>query len=106
MATTLIQRLLRRPVNWLVETFYPDGAFYGGNYFTAFDQAVDPSNAAVSSTSAAACGLLICNASEANADELSCTFSGHTMNGKPTGDWRITLKRLRPAGKDEAWQPR
>lgn len=89
---TLTQRLLRPVISFAVERFFSNGLFfYGPGPLAAFDE-IDKKDGKPLGWMAA---LSLANlAIKANADEFSSTLSNVTLNGKPMGDWKVTIERV------------
>lgn len=50
--------------------------------------------------SAAACGMILIGmAFDSNAETLNLTLEGHARKEIPTGDWKITVRRTKEAGR-------
>jgi hypothetical protein len=84
--------MLKQLINWLVETHYPDGAFYGGRFFDAFKKyQKEDGNLAQASTL-----WITHNMHRLDKDTLEVKIKGLTINGEPVGDFFITAERTKP----------
>lgn len=89
---TLIQRILRPVLNYLVETFFPKDAFYGNDFLKAFERAeIDYAPTAIS---AAGC-LLISELSNSYSTECIVTVENISLHGKPVGSWRLIIEEIK-----------
>ena len=90
MDLTITQRALRPVVNFLVEWFFPNGAFYGKEYFDAFKK-FDGDSIGQAST------LWITHTMHRmNADTLDVEIKGLKIRGEPVGDFEITARLTKP----------
>lgn len=96
---TFMQRILRPVLNFMVERYFPKGAFYGHDFFRAFEEAeIDH---APSATTAAGC-LLISAMSKDYQTEMIITVEGITLNGEPKGDWRLIVEEIKEEKEEKA----
>lgn len=87
-----MQRLLRPVLNFAVEKFFPNGAFYGGQYLDSFKRADQKHDTGI--TGFAAAHYLTSVARESDAGEIKVTLEGCTVSGQPAGDWEVAVKRI------------
>lgn len=89
---TMMQRLLRKPVNWIVERFYPNGAFYGHGFISmlqSHDTAKD------GKISAGVAGYLIQEVIDQGGTKSEKAVTGLNLSGIPVGDWRVTVEQIK-----------
>ena len=84
-----MQRILRKPINWAVEYFFPDGCFYGDSDPMKTFERNDGET-----VGRAAVMVLIRHCNDNDALELKATFSGVTVKGADIGDWRVLVEKL------------
>lgn len=87
---TLTQRALRPIINFLVETWFPTGAFYGNRYLSVFEE-IDEGHGVVGY---AAAQYLQATLVAANMDKLKVDMYDCTYNGVPSGDYRLVVERV------------
>jgi hypothetical protein len=94
---------MRKVINWIVETFYPDLIVWGAkaNPFHMIDDAArdDPQGRTPAMLSAMYIASY-CN--KKGATEFEGKVRGLTSCGDPCGDWVITVKQVAPAPSDGA----
>jgi len=88
----LAQRLLRKPINWLVETFFPMGIFYGDALNRQFANMTAYDGKASGETAVA--GYLISKANEMGAEDIEIEVKNLTVRGVPSGSWRIRIEKF------------
>ena len=92
MGLTWKQKALRPIVNFVVERWFPAGAFFGCEYFTTL---ADGELAEKWGSSEMACAAFIMSVvRNANATEAIFTAEGVTHQGNPVGDWRLTIEKM------------
>lgn len=89
---TVLQKLLTPVLNWVVETVFPNGAFYGKSYFDGLHGDVD-TDLKWGSTEGLCAAVIIRMAQEQNANCATFTMSDLTHNGVPSGSWRVLVQR-------------
>jgi hypothetical protein len=88
---TFMQRLLRRPINYAVERFFPNGCFYGdSDPMQSFEKA----GGGIAGRSATL--VLIRKGVERGDGFNSVSLRGVTINGEDVGDWVVTVRRVKP----------
>lgn len=88
MTDLSIQQKIARPViNWLVETFFPNGAFYGRTYFDAFREVQDDDGSALGQASVV---WMVHNMHRLNAAHIRVEIEDMSISGEPVGDFVIT----------------
>jgi len=92
---TLMQRILKTPLNWLVNTYFPKGAVYGNEYFDIFREVNQPESV----LGHASVLWIIHNMHLLEATELTFELDGITINGELVGDFRIVGTLIQPEDK-------
>jgi hypothetical protein len=91
---TTAQKVARPVINFLVERFFPNGAFfYGDGPLSHFDKLDSERKSPIGSMAAMS---LVRKAHEANASRMSVDIGGMTLNDTDLGDWRVTVERITP----------
>ena len=88
---SIMKRALRPVINWAVETFFPDGSFYGSRYadkFKDLDEGTVPGYICAS--------FLVHKAATQNATLLTVNISEIEKDGQDIGSWRITVENTVP----------
>ena len=89
---TLTQRILRIPINFLVERYFPDGFFFGNGFCSVFEEAAKGEEV-VDSAPKAAAAFLLSYLSQRYSDEAKFEITDITLKGEPVGSWSITISR-------------
>lgn len=87
---TLMQRLLRPIINWLVETWFPNSCFYGNSYlqdFKDFDKGKD----LIGKTAAMYLQSIM---RKADATSISYEMTEITEHDVHIGSYKLTLERM------------
>lgn len=88
MTDMSVQQKIARPViNWLVETFFPNGAFYGRTYFDAFREVQKEDGSPLGQASVV---WLVHSMHRLNAAEVRVEIGDMSICGEPVGDFVIT----------------
>lgn len=82
---TTVQKMLRPIINWTVERFFPNGAFYGHSFHNAFIEVNRGSKLGQASVS-----WIVHNMHEMNAESVKFELNGMSINGILVGDFVIT----------------
>ena len=92
MLKRFLARALRRPLDAIIETLYPNGGFFGPDYLKAFDRA----NTGTSHTGeGAAAFYLISKLSLKYNQQAEFSLVNVTMRGVPQGDWSLVVRQTR-----------
>ena len=89
---TLTQRILRIPINFLVEHYFPNGFFFGNGFCSVFEEAAK-GEGVVNSAPKAAAAFLLNYLSQRYSDEVKFEITDVTLRGEPVGRWSITISR-------------
>lgn len=92
MKLSVTQKLLRPVINWLVETFFPSGAFYGHDFFDIFKD-LEKEGYGIAQASTA---FITHNMHRMNAEKVKFEIEGVTINGEPVGDFEIIATLTTP----------
>lgn len=93
MGLTVAQKIMRPFLNWAVETLFPNGAFYGGQYLRNFDH--DAVLQDKWGTVEMACAMLIVSrVRNMNAEKASFEATDITDSGVMVGSWRLTVEKI------------
>lgn len=95
---TYTQRLMRPILNFLVERFFPNHAFFGNDYLTAFKSHPDLA-IKWGSTDMAVAMFLVSRLRKQGATKGTFEATEVTDNGTPVGSWRLTLEKLEETGQ-------
>jgi hypothetical protein len=90
MKLTLTQRALRPVLNFIVERYFPSGAFFGCSFLDAFDM----HDRAKGICGYSAAMYLQRIARKSNAASLSITMNEITDNGEPVGTWHLEISQI------------
>lgn len=93
MGLTITQKILRPILNWTVETFYPDGAFYGGDYL----KTLESDNGLIEKWGSVemACAMLITSRlRKRGATSAKLEATDVTDCGEPVGSWMVTIEQV------------
>ena len=89
---TMMQKILRPIINHLVETYFPNGIFYGDsdalNEFEKFD--VEGGN----TIGRAAAFMLVRKLIDEDNTSITVEIEGLTINGEMTGDWLVLVSKI------------
>lgn len=91
----LTQRILRPVLNFLVKRYFPNRAFFGDDYLTAFDADVELKEKWGSVEMA--CAMLITSRLR-GMGATSATFEATDVedNGVSVGSWRMSVEKIDP----------
>ncbi|AHD09983.1 hypothetical protein [Phaeobacter gallaeciensis] len=87
---TLMQRLLRPVINWLVEGWFPKGCFYGRNYLNDF-KVLDQGKDVVGKTAAMYLQSIM---RKADATSIIYEMTEVTERNVPVGSYKLTLEKI------------
>lgn len=87
MTLTWKQKALRPVLNFLVERYFPNGAFYGGTFFDAFKEFEDEDGDGKLGQASTLWHIHLMN--DLNADHLQVDISDVTLCGKYLGDFKM-----------------
>lgn len=88
---SLLARLGGEVINYVVERWYPDCAFYGSRYASSLK---DFDRAKGSALHTAAVTSLVAATAESGSRFSSATLNNFTLNNEPKGDWLIVVHRM------------
>lgn len=98
MKLSLTQRALRPVLNFLVERFFPTGAFHGNHYLHSLS--ADTQLAEKWGSAEMACAMFITSRlRKLGATEATFKASDVTDCGVPVGSWLITVEKVQEPGK-------
>ena len=86
---TLTQRILRRPLNYVIERWFPKGAFYGNDFLQPF---ADMDKRKGKTGGAAALFLVSC-VRRVDAEQVTVAMKDVTLNGENIGTWIVTVQK-------------
>jgi hypothetical protein len=87
---TLWQRILRKPLNFIIEKWFPNGAFYGNEFlepFTHFDERKDK-------TGAASALFLVSKVKEHRGTGITVTLTDVFHQGENIGTWEVIVQEV------------
>lgn len=93
MGMTIAQRALRPVMRYIVERFFPDGAFFGRRFLRGLITDADLVRT-WSSTEMACAMFLVSRMREEGATEATFEASDVTDGGAPVGSWRMTVQKI------------
>lgn len=94
---TIIKRLLRKLINFLVERYFPNTFFWGNEFGSAFNKIAN-GQGAVDTAPKAAAAYLINYLSDRYIQEGKFDFGGVSLKGRYVGNWSITIKKENGGG--------
>lgn len=93
MKLTIAQKAIRPFLNFLVERFFPTGAFYGDRYLHSLS--ADTQLAEKWGSTEMACAMFITSRlRKMGATEATLEASEVTDRGVPVGSWRVTVEKV------------
>jgi len=90
MTLTWKQKALRPVINFLVETWFPNGMFYGHDYFDAFS-CFDTDKQVTGYTAAMYLQSIM---RDHGAESISVEMHEVTQQGVPVGSYKLTLEAM------------
>lgn len=94
---TTSQRLLRPVVNFLVERYFPKGAFFGKEYFTIFKK-WDKEKGSMGYSAALYLQSIV---RENDAETMVTRLGDVIVNGENVGDWEISIRKMKDGEFDQ-----
>lgn len=87
-----IQKILRPMINLAVETFFPEGAFYGENYLRDLRSDSADLTAKWGSVEMACMMFVTTSLREQGATKATFEATDVTHEGVPMGSWKVTVE--------------
>lgn len=93
MKLTVAQKMLRPVLNYLVERFFPEGAFFGKDYLRTL-QSSEEFTEKWGSVEMACAMFLVSRVRDMNATNAVFEANDITDEGTPVGSWRLTAEKM------------
>jgi hypothetical protein len=92
---TLTQKALRPVLNWLVETVFPNGAFFGNDYLRNLQTDNSDLSEKWGSVEMACAMFVTSYVREMGAESATFEASNITKSGVEVGSWRLTVEKIK-----------
>lgn len=90
----LLQKILRPVLNWVVETVFPTGAFFGNDYLRNLKTDSAGLSDKWGSTEMACAMFVTSYVREMGAESATFEASDITASGVEVGSWRLTVEKI------------